>query len=170
MFNPKNSKGVMALGGILSLALQVVAISTNNWNSNMSGPGTPVSAKPHMGLWKMCTPSLDTCVHLPPHDDKLFPKNSLYAVRVFALLSVLFLLASLMSAYTYPGKKRYCCNLMIMSSICGVIACAVWGTELRSLFVTGTSNKLKGELGYSWYLMLVGSVAPLVLSLYCRKN
>ncbi len=148
--------------GILALALQITAISTESW-SEKSADGQEA----HFGLWKACDDK--DCSHLPPSekDDSKFPKNSLYAVRAFAIMGVIFMFIGLSCMMYMKNNKR--CQLMcfIASGISSLIAMAIWAGELKKIYAnTGDVTKVDFDLGYSFYLNLVGGLIALATAFY----
>lgn len=141
--------------GLVGLALQIAAISTNCW-SHSSGMD--------IGLWKSCAGHSSNCMHLPPDGDKSFPKNSLYVVRIFSLLSAI-LLACGMLCYCYlcksqtDGTKKLC-SCLYASAVCGIIAVVVWAAEMFKI------NGMKYTPGYSYFLFLGGTVAAMISAMY----
>jgi len=145
--------------GVL-LVLQVVAMSTEYW-SVKSGDG---SAKTNMGLWKWCMsvpPQVpETCSHLPVDGDKTFPKNSLYAVRSFAVLSSLLTVGAL--ACVLMKKMQYYGMLLAGAGICSLVACTIWSAELLK---PNDQVDLKYNVGYSFYINLVAGLGAIGASL-----
>jgi Na+/melibiose symporter-like transporter len=170
---------------LIALVLQLYAISTSHWSVKKMTP--PQGAKKdvlHYGLWKVCetvslpkspndnTKMTDTvCSHLPPHDNNLFPKNSLYCVRIFSLLSVCLLFASLMMLMYNQKYNKYQMVLLVASIICSIISSSVYASELLKIKEKDQNNKVSEtdfKPGYSYYLNVL-SIVPAVAGLLYLK-
>lgn len=139
--------------GLVGLALQIAAISTSCW-SHRSGQD--------IGLWKSCAGHSSNCVHLPPDGDKSFPKNSLYVVRAFSIMSAVFLFCGIL-CYCYcknsDGMKKLSMALYA-SVVAGIIAVVVWAAEMFKI------NSIAYKPGYSFFLFVGGTVAAMMSALY----
>lgn len=139
--------------GLVGLALQIAAISTNCWSHGQSQD---------IGLWKSCAGHSSNCIHLPPDGDKSFPKNSLYVVRAFSLMSAIFLFCGIL-CYCYcksaDGSKKLSMALYA-SVIAGLIAIVVWVAEMLKI------GGQKFKPGYSLFLFIGGTVAAMISALY----
>lgn len=159
---------------MIALVLQLTAITTDYWGSK-SAKKDILPGKTHgeasMGLWRVCGEiwgkydnekyDLDFCVHLPPEGEKSFPKNSLYTVRIFALMAVVFLLFALLCLLTMKEKHTCYIIFFFLAGISSLIANIVWATELLSIKVSDSKEKLKFNPGFSFYLNLCASIVCL---------
>jgi hypothetical protein len=167
------NKEFLYVVAMISVALQTTAISTEYWGTlSASKAGITVPSQMHgeasMGLWKVCgeiwgNPSgvgkvdADVCLHLPPEGAKNFPKNSLYAARVFSLLGLSFVVLAILSMLTMPAKPLHHAVLFFLGGVCSLIANIVWAAELLHIKVSDSQDKLKFSPGFSFYLNLGGS-------------
>lgn len=166
---------VIALS-LIALALQASAIATDYWSVRAQDSGiNNITLNLHMGLWKFCADGgngnsdLTGCKHLPPENDRFFPKNSLYAARVFAILGVILVFcAAGCSMYMKTSKQ---CQLMclIAGGISSLIAMGIWAKEMLRLQVMG-ATELKFNPGYSFYLNLAGGAFALVAAAKLRAS
>lgn len=155
--NLKN-KHFLCLSILLSMALQITAVSTDEWSIKKLGGNNSIS----IGLWKECNKLAGghtTCNYLPILSDITFPRSSLYAVRIFAILAVLFNLTALQCSCDTPNDKVRLTRLLFASGLCGMIAMVVWAKDLAKI------DGVKYTLGYSFHLNWVGALVPLVSSL-----
>lgn len=164
---------------LLALLFQIYAISTSHWSVKKMTP--PLEFKKdvvHFGLWKGCETLSDTknkssdtiCSHLPPNDNSLFPKNSLYCVRIFCLLSVCLLFASLMMLM-YTQKYNNCQMVLLIASIlCSIISSSVYASELLKIKEKDNNKVLETEFkpGYSYYLNTLSVIPAIVALLYLK--
>ena len=160
---------------LIALVLQVVAISTDYW-SVKDGPKTG-SAKiiDHVGLWKMCgtisnsAASGSVCEHLPPKDEKYFPKNSLYAVRIFSLLGTLLMLYS-MGSLAYGEKYDRKQLISLLSGVgCVLLSVVIYSAEMFKIKDNDTSVT-KFKPGYSFYLSIVSLLMGGSAALYLNRT
>lgn len=141
--------------GLVGLALQIAAISTSCWSH---------SSMTDIGLWKSCAGHSSNCVHLPPDGDKSFPKNSLYVVRAFSIISAIFLACGVL-CYCYlcktatDGTKKMC-SCLYAATVAGLIAIVVWVAEMLKI------GGQKFKPGYSLFLFIGGTVAAMISALY----
>lgn len=163
MLTLSNKKYLLTLLALVTIVLQVVAISTEYWATYKS-PGMVVTrVEEHWGLWKQCitVSGNEVCRHTPPSDDKKFKKNSLEATRAFAIMGPLFVSMSVLSMYMRPSAKKWHCALMLLGAVCSLVAMTIFAAELLKL------DESKGTPGYSFYLNLAGGVMALVAVLVC---
>jgi hypothetical protein len=163
---------------VVSLALQLSAICTKNWGvGNMVDIDDPQQKVPNdIGLWEMCMQSrkttgdvtVDNCLHIPPPDQdmKSFPKNSLYTVRAFSIMSVVLVFLSTICMMSYEKYKK--CQLTLLSSaaISSVIATIVWGVEFTKNMQVDKTLSVKYKLGYSYFLYLSGAIISCITAMY----
>jgi len=172
---------------LLSLIFQVYAISTSYWSvkkMTVSEEDKKQGGKKdtvHFGLWKNCETEVRTiddnikitdtaCFHLPPNDDNLFPKNSLYCVRIFSLLSVCLLFVSLLMLMYSQKYNKYQMILLVGSIVCSVISSSVFAAELLHI-KQKLNNKVletKFKPGYSYYLNVLSVVPAIAALLYLK--
>jgi hypothetical protein len=130
-----------------------------------------------LGLWKGCgslsakvdgkSGELDACIHVPVDGVKRFPKNSLHICRSLVILSYAFLIASVFVVLNSPlNLKKICVPLLIMSGILGVIANIVWASDFMHVSLDDKLPKLRMKPGSAFYLNLLGSVCPLIATIY----
>lgn len=172
---------------LLSLIFQVYAISTAHWSvkkMTVSEEDKKQGGKKdtvHFGLWKSCETKVGTiddnikitdtiCFHLPPDDNNLFPKNSLYCVRIFCLLSVCLLFVSLLMLMYSQKYNKYQMILLAGSIVCSVISSSVFASELLHIKQNNNNKVLETKFkpGYSYYLN-VFSVVPTIAALLYLK-
>lgn len=159
-----NKQGIVYLLLVVAIALQVSAISTDHWSCKKSGANSM-----HVGLWKACMDigKGSACAHIPPEDldmAKIFPKNSLYAVRAFAILGVLLVAFSLLCSSYLKGHKKCQAMCLVGGAICSIIANVIWAAELLKY---GPKNaEVKTDPGYSFYLNLSGGLVALLAAGY----
>lgn len=141
---------------MISLILAVVAIATPYWATG-SGSGLETNA----GLWKNCIKGNTgkVCLDTPEDGALMYPKNALYTVRVFALLSVVSLAMSMYClTQGYPYQK--CASSWMMAGgVSMLIACVVWGSELMKIKMSGKSS-IDAHVGYSLALAIVAGILP----------
>ena len=159
-----NKQGIVYLLLVVAIALQVSAISTDHWSCHKD---TGITM--HIGLWKMCmdVPGGTKCSHAPPEgvDAKGFPKNSLYAVRAFAILGVLLVAFSLVCAAYLKGNNKCQVMCLVGGAVCSIIANIIWAAELLK-FGGSTNDAIKADPGYSFYLNLSGGLVALLAAGY----
>lgn len=164
---------------LLALVLQGSAIGIDKWSHKKYTPPSGVAgAKVHldMGLWKICIRSSgnSVCKHLPIEGDKEFPKNSLYAVRAFAILGALLVLLACACSMCMKMSPKVHMAMLLVGGICSLIANGIWLAELTKLKadtnIPGMPNELKTEPAMAFYLNAVGGlIAVLVaVSMYYR--
>jgi len=160
---------------MVAMALQLSAICTEHWGTaSASSSGLPVpsgmSGETSMGLWKMCgdiwnkQQELDTCMHLPPDGTKTFPKNSLYAVRAFALMGVILVFLAL-TCMMYMKEYKKCQFVgLLAGGVASIIASVVWVAKMLKVKPDDESPDIKFSPGYSFYLNLGGGLVALVVA------
>jgi len=146
-------KSNVAILAVVVLILQIVAVVMNSWSVKSMGNGK----KAEWGLWKVCNknmnkPGEDSCANLPPHDAS-FPKNSLYLVRVLAILGPILVAIGLYFMY-YKTKKDI---LFAIGGLSSLIASVVWYNELRNM------GNIDGNMGVAFVLNSVAGILALVL-------
>jgi len=166
---------MLSLLCVLAMALQITAISTSYW-SDKSGQYNGLSGDAHMGLWKACvsgsgtysgvSASMDGCIDTPPSEtiSPKFPKNSLHAVRAFAIMGVVFVFLASFGMMYMPSYRKSQLTLLIAGGLSSLIAGAIWAGELLKI------DNMKMKPGYSFYLNLVGGLLALVASVCFYKN
>jgi len=170
---------------VVALALQISAISTEMWSKGtVPASSTVATAKveTNLGLWKLCgklmisgKPTEKDCFHLPQGDNKKFPKNSLYAVRAFAVTGAVLIFVALgcMLMQRHKGKEMRKCTLacLIAGGISSLIANVIWATELLHIKGgSGVVTEIKTKPNVSFYLNLVGGLVALGASALCWKK
>jgi len=169
----KNKKMYLSLLCVAVLALQVAAVSTNDWTVMSQG-----GSKMNYGLWKTCMKTggitsitANVCIDLPPKAslDKNFKKNSLYAARVLAVLGPVLVAVALLNMYMKPLATKWNCALLLAGALASLVAMAVWAAEMMNPDKGGGGNP-KGSPGYSFYLNLAGGVLGLVAAWVCYKQ
>lgn len=172
----KNKNMYLSMLGLVAVALQVTAVSTDYWSavSNVPNPVGLAGSKMnmHWGLWKSCNVQVvngqagaSACIHMPPNTPT-YKKNSLSAARVFAILGPLLVAFALSGSYLYPMKQKTMCSLLVMGAVSSLIATAIWGSDLQNPTMSGN---LSGSPGYSFYLNLSGAVFALVAAYVCYQ-
>ncbi len=143
--------------GVIALVLQITSICTEEWSiSNTS------LFKRRMGLWRLCKSESGktNCVHLPPNPTGKFPKNSLYASRIFSVLGVVFVAVSLAMMWKMPKKMAWHFWLLLLGGLYSILAMIIWAVEM--LHVEG----VKYKPGYSFHLQWIGGVIAVGASIY----
>lgn len=159
---------------IATLALQLTAISTDHWSVKKKNGSDP---NLNIGLWKACGKDVDSsipkvnineslCVHLPMDGWKSFPKNSLEAVRAFAILGSVLVFMSLMCMMYMKSYKRCQLVCLVAGGLCSLIAEGIWVAELTKLKPADNKPAVKFDLGYSYYLNMGGGLLALVCAWY----
>ncbi len=145
---------------VLVLALQVSAIATTYWSVKSQN-----SLNLHLGLWKFCAEGdksdLSGCKHLPPDNNSSFPKNSLYAARVFAILGAALVFCALMCSMFVKLSKDCQTMCLIAGGLSSLIAMSIWAAEMLKISID-SSLEIKFNPGYSFYLNMVGGVCALI--------
>lgn len=166
---------------MVALAMQLTAVSTENWSVKSGDSYLPHLPKgDHLdiafGLWKGCgegwgkvsriSGNVDVCVHLPIEGVKTFPKNSLYAARAFAVIgSVLIFMA--MTCMMYMKNHKRCQLVMLMAGgMASIIASIIWAAEMLKVKVDDNGPTIKFNPGYSFYLNMVGGLVGLLAAAY----
>jgi hypothetical protein len=176
--------------GLIILALQVTAISSPQWSRHQDADKMKSlnlsKFEMDLGLWKSCATAagdlskvfsqdvvkgkaeVDVCLHLPPDDNKIFdkfPKNSLEAVRAFALMGPLFVFLGLMCMMYMKNWKRCPMVFLLLGGLFSLVANIIWVAEFRKLNV-GSVSDVKFNPGYSFYLNMAGGVLGLLGAAY----
>lgn len=141
---------------MISLIFAIVAIATPHWSVTKSS-GLEANA----GLWKSCIKGNtgQVCLDIPQDGDVMYPKNALYAVRAFALLSVVSLMMS-MYCLTQGYSQHKCASSWLMAGgVSMLIACIIWGAELMKIKMSGKSS-IDAHVGYSLALAIVAGILP----------
>lgn len=164
------------LGAVLAMILIVSAVSTDYWSKKSLDTGVDgVKVNLHFGLWRVCADGgkdgakIIDCKHLPPDDDPSFPKNSLYAARVFAILAAILSLCSI-GCLNGTVPKKWVLMCLVAAALCALIAISVWAAELMKMKVLDPQQPTKFDPSYSFYAMIVGAVILLVLAGQCYAN
>jgi hypothetical protein len=178
--------------GLIILALQVTAISSPQWSmckdEQKKKDLNLTKLENDVGLWKSCLVAtgdignlnktlkgkaeLDTCIHLPPDDNTIydkFPKNSLEAVRAFALMGPLFIFLGLMCMMYMKAWKRCPMVFLLLGGLFSLIANIIWFAEFRKLNIAldnKPSIEAKYSVGYSFYLNMAGGIFGLLAAAY----
>ena len=174
----KNKQLFMTILMVVIIALQVVAISTNDWSiaSYNSASAVAMKLKANWGLWKECSGGVigkvsgGSCSHLPPQGSSPFPKNSLEAARAFAVLGPCLVAIAMLGSYVYPMKQKNICMLLLAGAISSIIAMVIWSAELLKLksgLPSPAPSTIAGSPGYSFYLNLSAGVLGLIGAYVC---
>jgi PMP-22/EMP/MP20/Claudin family len=172
----------MFLGAcVVSLGLQITAITTSHWGVGKNLKNTDKDAivdEAHTGLWKICVKGnnkREGCVHLPPSntDDNKYPKNSLRAVQVFSILGALlnfaFIVLCLYGSRTgMGGYKKVKMGLLLGGGFCTVLASVIWGAELLD-YSKDPTMQIKLKSGYSMHFNTLAGIFLLICSLYYKN-
>lgn len=167
--------------GMIALALQIGAISTDHWSVasasklNASLP-QGVHGDAAVGLWRACgevwgksgnqSADANVCIHLPIDGLKSFPKNSLYAARTFSILGVLMIFGALM-CMMYMQKYTRCQLMMLIGGgISCLIGMAIWGAELKKIKYDDSKPAIKMDFGYSYFLAMAAGFVALIAAFY----
>jgi len=155
------SKQILMGVTALALIMSVVGMATDKWGTEGSSGGL----KANMGLWKQCVSGNlgSSCIDLPPQNDSHFPRNSLYAVRVWVILGVVLLAASMwcmtMAGSEYANCGAWCLVLGGVSLLLGVI---LFSAELLK-FKMGSSGTTQTTLKMGWSMGVVLGAGILAL-------
>ena len=166
-----NKSTIVYSMGLVAIVLELVAIIQPNW---MKQSSSGVAAyETNVGLWKTCGKGggIDMCENIPIGQNKNFPKHSLEACRILAVLGiVLSFLGLLCVCLCRPENKGVQMSLLILGGLCSIIASIVWSSELLKIKnEQGETNNFKPD--YSLYLNLVGGVLSLGMAGYIQyKN
>ena len=162
-----NKKQLLSLVGVAIVVMMVVAIASNEWSVKKIPNG---QGKATYGLWKACVAgtkveSLNKCVDLPL-DHPNFPKDSLYAARVFAILGAILMACALFCLRWNRGKN---CQVMclLLGGLSSIAAAAIWMKDFKNL------NGVSYDQGYSFHLNWVagaGAVLMAVCMFYCKRR
>lgn len=170
------SKQVLCL---VALLLQSLAVGSDYWsvkNQKLgNSQGGDVSIGIHFGLWRMCADGgnsnedINACKHIPMDGDSSFPKNSLYAVRVFGLLSVALLLIALIQSYYNSGSNKAQMLCLVGAGVCSLISMAIWAAEFNKIKVFGP-DPTQFNMGVSFYINIIAGLVALVGAYQLHKN
>lgn len=161
--------------GMIALAMQVGAVATDFWSVKKVKNG-PANVKLNMGLWKACAVGKDgdvsakKCLHLPVTSDVEFPRNSLYAVRVFSILSCVILAMALSCMYTNRCGAKTMANLLILATLCALGGCLIWAIEFHkiktNMNIRGTPDTptVNFNMGPSFFISLVAGLVMVSVS------
>jgi hypothetical protein len=157
---------------ITILALQLIGIITTRWSSAVANDSNSTQTF-HMGLWKNCTDTQigsdhnSITIHTPDESDVKFNKNSLYAVRAFAILGLLCLFLQgyvhylkLFGKSTTMVRKQ----LYIFGGIFSILASIIWMNEFTKIPEAGGGSQPKyidASYGYSLYVTLFAGMLSL---------
>jgi hypothetical protein len=180
-----NKQEILAGLSVVVLALQLTSIVTPHWSvKDLSNDPEFVKlqlkdgkADVSLGLWKGCGEILgkaasktsvsgDVCVHLPVDGWKTFPKNSLTAVRSFAIIGAVLVLAGLYCMLYMKSKQQCGGMLLAVGGVCSLIATTIWGIELRKFKSDDGTIEVKMDLGYSFYLNMVAGILAVLGGAY----
>ena len=175
----------------VALALQVSAISTKKWSvlnlkdedlvANLVDQLPPdVNSEMTLGLWQACgniwgtvddlSGNVCACLDLPVDRWSEFPARSLNTSRVFSILGALLVLTGMVLSGSCQKWAGAC---LLLGGLCSLLATLVWYNNLTELQLSlDDVNKvtLKMELGYSYFLNLLGSLLALWAGVSCLSS
>lgn len=161
---------------MIALALQLTSVSTDSWSVKKENLPLGIKGDLSLGLWKACgsiwkkmsntSIDADICVHLPPEGSRTFPKNSLHAVRVFAVAGIVLIFLGLMCMMYMKNYKRCPLAMLMLGGLCSIIANVIWATELLKFKPDESDPVVKFDPGYSFYLNLAGGLVGLMSAAY----
>ena len=184
----EHMKIYIALGIIITVLL--ISLLTNKWTvlsnsqqQNTMGINAAESGNMDMGIWQTCgnisaninTPNIPDMPNIninnnmrrgininanscTSNDDSNFT-----AVKIFSVLGLLLLIAGIVLLHMMPEHHIYSVITIVLGGICSLLAAILWSTN-KNLKPDGTN------LGYSWYLQLLGSVLGVITGLLIQFN
>lgn len=152
-----------SLVSLTVLGLQIASISTNFWTTNAKLSFGPQTGSGNWGLWKMCSPS--GCSNIMPTDptNHIFPRASLYAVRILMILGTILVMLSVIPSI-------HSCVYLFLGSMFSLIATLIWYKQLLSITLTLPGATIKGSPGYSYFLNLAAGLVGLIAALVCFRK
>lgn len=148
----------------------IISISTNSWTIKYNKQNIlniqTITTQENVGIWSECVKTssktsennneninINNCSNLKS-------TNSLIFVKIYILLTLIFIILSTISSLQYDNKL-YTNLFLFLTFLFSFLTCIIWN-----------SNQVlqDGSLGYSWYLQLFGSILSIVFALLIQFN
>jgi len=152
----------------IALLLQIIAIITNYWSVYSFG-----SIVRYFGIWKLCSNIKgDKCTD--PFDNSLLsiPDKPLLKCTLLSVLSATLVFLGSIGRTILAKNVRT--SLLLLGGVGCCITVFIWNKNMRDIELTDGINqhKLKFNLGYSSYFLLLGGIVSIIagISLAYREQ